>query len=256
MKEKEKDYWLEYKKIFDCIGPEDDSKASVMELIPALDKFRTIAPSIIFIIDYSTMQYLYFNDNASDFLGSVAKDYINRGVAFAMENCHPDDKKILLPHIYPYMKKFLINIPPDTYKDYKFSYNFRYKRKDGTYQRFIQHSTFIPDKEGNLRYNFGIGSNLPPSSDNKITLPIEKKGKEDYQPVNIDTISIGPQTLLSKRECQVLQLLHEGLSSAAIAKKLCLSEHTINNHRKNMLKKTATNNTASLISYAIANGIL
>ena len=251
-----KDYWLEYKKIFDCVNVEDDSEASIMELIPALDKFLTLAPSVIFIIDYSTMQYLYLNDNINEFAGGIAEDYIKGGVAFAIGNCHADDRSILMSHIFPYIKNFLSNISANTYKDYKFSYNFRYKRKDGIYQPFIQYSTFIPDKEGNPRYNFGMGSNMSTSGDNKITLTIEKKEKGSYQPVNIDAISVSHQNILSKRECEVVQLLHKGLSSATIAEKLSLSEHTINNHRKNILKKTDTTNTAALISYAIANGIL
>ena len=254
---KEKDYWQEYKKIFDCVSADnDDTHSSIIELIPALDKFVSLAPAIIFIIDYNTMQYLYFNENVNDFVGGVAQDYVKGGVEFAIANCHPDDRKILIPYIYPHIKKILKNIPLDAYKDYKFSYNFRYKRKDGTYQNFIQHSTFIPDKAGNLRYNFGMGSNLPTPNENKITLTIEKKEKGGYKPVNIDSISVSLQNIFSKRECEVLKLIHQGLSSTSIAEKLSLSEHTVNNHRKNMLKKTATTNTAALINYAITNGYI
>jgi len=255
----EKDYWLEFRKVFECISPnDDDTHSSIKELIPTLDNFLnlSLAPSILFIIDYNTMQYLYFNENAINFTGGVAEDYLKGGIEFAVSNIHPDDMSVLACQVFPYIKNFLKKIPPATYKDYKFAFNFRYKRKDGAYQNFIQYSTYMPDKAGNPRYNFGMGSNIASYSDNKLTLTIEKKETGGYKTVSIDTITANSDTIFTKRECEVLKLLHKGLSSAAIAKQLSLSEHTVNNHRKNMLKKTATSNTAALISYAIANGYI
>jgi len=255
----EKDYWLEFRKVFDCISNNgDDTHSSIMELTPSLDNFLnlSLAPSLVFIIDYNTMQYLYFNENATNFTGRFAEDYVKGGLEFTVSNIHPDDMNILVSQIYPYIKDFLKKIPPAIYKDYKFAFNFRYKRKDGTYQNFIQYSTYLPDKAGNLRYNFGMGSNLPASNDNKLRLTIEKKETVGYKTISIDTITTNPDTIFTKRECEVLKLLHQGLSSVTIAEKLCLSEHTVNNHRKNMLQKSGAANTAGLISYSVTNGIL
>lgn len=254
---KESDNWLKFRKIFDCISAiEDDNHSSFIELIPALDKFLTLAPSILFIIDYSTMQYLYFNENLNDYVGNVAENYLKGGVEFAILNVHPEDREKLVYQIFPHIKEYLNKVPPETYKDYKFSFNFRYKRKDGTYQAFMQHSTYLPDKAGKLRYNYGMGSNLPPGNDHTITLTIEKKGAGSYQPVSLDTFAAGSKNIFTKRESEILKLIHEGLSSAAIADKLCLSEHTIKNHRKKMLQKSGTANTAALINYALSNGFL
>ena len=41
----------------------------------------------------------------------------------------------------------------------------------------------------------------------------------------------------TKRELDILQLIGEGLSSKQIAKKLFLSQYTVNTHRGNILKK-------------------
>jgi hypothetical protein len=124
--------WMKYRKIFDCINTtnDDDTFSSIKELIPALDKFLSLAPSVIFIIDYSTMKYLYFNGN--DFTGAVADDYLKGGVEFAISNVHPEDNEKLISQIFPSIKKFLVKLPVETYKDYKFSFNFRYKTRDGS----------------------------------------------------------------------------------------------------------------------------
>jgi len=53
-----------------------------------------------------------------------------------------------------------------------------------------------------------------------------------------------------------LQLITKGYSSMAIAEKLFLSVHTINSHRKNILKKLNLTSPAELIVYALENGIV
>lgn len=58
---------------------------------------------------------------------------------------------------------------------------------------------------------------------------------------------------LSKREMEVLQLICSGLSNAEIADKLNVSVKTIDTHRLNLIAKTNTKNTVSLVMYAIKN---
>ena len=61
---------------------------------------------------------------------------------------------------------------------------------------------------------------------------------------------------LSKRELEVLKEISGGLSNDEIADKLHISNTTVRTHRSNLLQKTNTNNTASLIMFAIKNKII
>ena len=61
---------------------------------------------------------------------------------------------------------------------------------------------------------------------------------------------------LSEREIEILQLICEGLSNQEIADKLFISKRTVDTHRSNVLEKTGTNNTASLVMYSIKQGII
>jgi len=61
---------------------------------------------------------------------------------------------------------------------------------------------------------------------------------------------------LSKRENEVLILISKGYSNIEISEKLFISPSTVNNHRSNLLSKTNTKNTASLLMFAIKNRIL
>lgn len=72
-----------------------------------------------------------------------------------------------------------------------------------------------------------------------------EKEVEDCEPTN-----------LSRREYEVLQLIAQGKSTAQIADQLHLSVHTINSHRKNILKKLNLKTPAELIVYALDSGLV
>lgn len=62
--------------------------------------------------------------------------------------------------------------------------------------------------------------------------------------------------VLSEREIDVLLGICRGLSTQEIADKLFLSKRTVDTHRANILEKTGSNNTASLVVYAIKNNLV
>jgi len=61
---------------------------------------------------------------------------------------------------------------------------------------------------------------------------------------------------LSKREKEILLKICEGLSNHEIADSLFISKRTVDKHRANLLAKTGSKNTASLILYALKNRLI
>jgi len=61
---------------------------------------------------------------------------------------------------------------------------------------------------------------------------------------------------LSKREKEILLKICEGLSNHEIADALFISKRTVDKHRANLLAKTNSKNTASLILYAIKHRLI
>jgi len=53
--------------------------------------------------------------------------------------------------------------------------------------------------------------------------------------------------LLTNKEKQVLSLVSSGLTTKEIAGKLNISHHTVESHRKNLLRKCQAKNSAELI---------
>jgi DNA-binding NarL/FixJ family response regulator len=61
---------------------------------------------------------------------------------------------------------------------------------------------------------------------------------------------------LTSREVEILKLVCEEYTTADIAEKLFISPHTVDTHRKNILKKSGHKTIVGLIKYAFENNIL
>jgi DNA-binding NarL/FixJ family response regulator len=62
--------------------------------------------------------------------------------------------------------------------------------------------------------------------------------------------------VLTKREKEIAKLIAEGFTNPEISARLFISVDTVDTHRKNLYTKLNIKNTASLIRYAIENGIV
>jgi len=63
-----------------------------------------------------------------------------------------------------------------------------------------------------------------------------------------------PLHLLTRRECEVLQLLADGKSNRAIGETLYISEKTVKNHVSSILQKLNVNDRTQAVVVAIKNG--
>ena len=59
------------------------------------------------------------------------------------------------------------------------------------------------------------------------------------------------KSVLSKRECQILQLIAKGLTSHQIAEELFIGKSTVDTHRKNMIRKLGLSGPGELLRYAV-----
>lgn len=75
----------------------------------------------------------------------------------------------------------------------------------------------------------------------------------DHLPIPMRTAF---STELTTREVDILQLICHQYSTKEISDILCISEKTIEGHRKSLLEKTRSKNIAGLVWYALENGII
>jgi len=71
----------------------------------------------------------------------------------------------------------------------------------------------------------------------------------------VQTVEIRrPLHLLTRRECEVLQMLADGKSNRGIGEALYISEKTVKNHVSNILQKMNVNDRTQAVVVAIKNG--
>lgn len=104
---------------------------------------------------------------------------------------------------------------------------------------------------------------LKDSSINEVYEAIERvmSGEEYFCKEVLEALSVAIQPneksdKLSERETDVLVEICRGLSTQEIADKLFLSKRTVDSHRANILEKTGSKNTASLVVYAIKHNLV
>ncbi|MDH3285022.1 MAG: LuxR C-terminal-related transcriptional regulator [Acidobacteriota bacterium] len=66
----------------------------------------------------------------------------------------------------------------------------------------------------------------------------------------------GQEPDLTPREREVLGLLAAGLSTTAIAKRLCISPRTVSNHAQSVLEKLGVHSRLEAVTYSIKNGLI
>jgi DNA-binding NarL/FixJ family response regulator len=77
----------------------------------------------------------------------------------------------------------------------------------------------------------------------------------DVNDLDFDSFSC-EAVVVSERENEIIILIAEGLTNEDIAKKLFLSKHTVNTHRKNIMAKLGVKNTAGIVMYAVKTNLV
>ena len=171
---------------------------------------------------------------------------------------HPEDQDFVLQAEEACIEKFL-HLNKEDAMFYKASYCFRMRTQNG-YQLFHHQAINIAiDENQRLVKALNIHTNIQHITpiNNKVIL-INGFGPktESYYISKENSRTKTPQSNLTAREQEILQLVANGFSSEEIADKLSLSIHTIKTHRKNILSKTQTKNSSELIKKCVEWGLI
>jgi DNA-binding NarL/FixJ family response regulator len=188
----------------------------------------------------STWRNVYLNKFALDNTGYTREEVDELGPDYFKKILHPDDFEVATLSI-----EHLKNISDEEV----FGGPYKYMPKNKDYKWLIGMSrVFRRDTDGNPRefLNAAVIFNEEFHTHNQIIDLL----KENKRLLNENTV-----LKLTRRERDVLKLLARGDCSKRIAQKLNVSESTIISHRKNMLKKLNMHSTATLVNFAVENGL-
>lgn len=212
-----------------------------------------------YIINFNTHKMEYVDSRVKDILGISPEEFtLNQ----AFELMHPED----LQEMHKKEAKivdFLINkIPVEDILRYKVVYLMRVRHADGSYKTILHQSkTLTISEDGKAQHVIGIHTDVTYQN-----IPVDHKisfigdNRPSYYGVSTDeefTLEQHDYNLLfTPREKEILSNISKGKSFAEIAKLFNVSPHTINTHKKNILKKTDCKNTTELIARCVRLGII
>ena len=212
-----------------------------------------------FILNFYDLQFKYVHPAVEEIVGCKPEDF-NFDLLF--EKMHPDDA-VQIPRKESAATEFFYKmIPTEKIPFYKASYTFRLKDGQGGWKNIL-HQSIALQVDGNGRIHFVLCVHtdityLSLMPDDRISF-IGIHGDPSFYALSTDPKTFmqpRPDIVLSAREKEIVQLLADGLSSKQIAAKLFLSSHTVDTHRRNLLKKTGSKNTLELAVICLKRSLI
>ncbi|WP_158624809.1 LuxR C-terminal-related transcriptional regulator [Gynurincola endophyticus] len=238
------------------------------EITPDPDFQLQLHKKLQHIFHVGDFYYYIFRTNGADmeFISERAK-YIwglhhanELTIEYLYDNIHPDDKSRFIEYEHT-VTEFFSKLTPEQVLRYKVSYDYRIRHTDGSYKWILQQVlTIQTDETAAVLRVLGVHTDIThlKGGDQPAGLSfIGLEGEPSFYNVSTTkTFNIPHPEIFSPREKQILQQVLKGKTSMAIAKELYISIHTVNTHRKNILKKSNCNNFPELLKKAMENGWL
>lgn len=221
-----------------------------------LHQLSKLSRNCTFVVDVYKCRYAYASSNFVNLLGyddhKIAT--LERQGDYLESRIHPDDRT-QLETLQIKLSQFIYSLPPEQRNDYSNIYSFRILNAKQQYVRVTsRHQVLEQDCNGKAWLVIG---NMDISPDQKKSESVDctvlnLKSGEMFSPSS----SLVSPVNLTNRELEILRLIQKGMLSKEIADKLCISIHTVNIHRQNLLRKLGVQNSFEAIRLGQECGLL
>lgn len=226
-----------------------------MDLYKRIVNLFHVGDYYYYVFNLANLEMEFVSETMTAIVGLQIPDFT---VEYIFENVHPDDKERFIAHEKK-VTEFFTQLPPEKVLKYKVSYDYRLKCNNGAYKWILQQVTTIQtDESGAVIRVVGVHTDITHiKTDNKPTglSFIGLDGEPSYHNVDIQKDFLLPTNqLFTRREREIIRQIIEGKTSKEIANNLHSSIHTINTHRKNILRKAKCASPTELVSKSILEG--
>ncbi|MES2389853.1 MAG: LuxR C-terminal-related transcriptional regulator [Bacteroidota bacterium] len=240
------------------VSTESNSFAASADFINALIQLSSIRtlPVYFYILDIPAMRYSYIDERIKYVLGWDPDNLIKGGLSFTISNMHTEDLEYV-QSVESECVAIYKSLPLEDKQYLSLDYSYRVRASDGNYFWLRQQSTpLLIDAEGNLLLTFALCTDITAICGGRRRPYTIKLILPDGTNRVLNTGRQGPRPVISRKEMEVLRFLATGMTSKDIAGRLHISSNTVNNHRKNILRKTGCANIAEAIRFAMTQGYL
>ena len=217
--------------------------------------FFNVGNFYFYLFDVGNAKFKYVSPQTAEILG-YSSETLN--VEFFMSKIHPDDRPTFLNNENQ-VAVFFKQLPNDKIPKYKVVYDYRVKNSSGVYIRILQQVVTVDyDIDNNILMTLGVHTDISFLKKNNVSSLsfIGLDGEPSFTDVDIFQKYPAAKEVLTKREKEIVSHMIAGETTQQIAKKLFLSKHTVDAHRRNILAKTNTRNTVELAIKVMSEQLL
>lgn len=221
-----------------------------------LHQMSKMSLSCTFVVDVYKCRYAFASSNFVDLLGydSYKIATLEKQGDYLESRIHPNDLS-KLKDLQVSLGKFIYSLPAEQRNDFCNIYSFRIRNAMQQYVRVVsKHRVLEKDHNGKAWLIVGNMDIAPSQKESDLVdcTVLNLKNGKIFSPALFPTLQVN----LTQREIEVLQLIQKGLLSKEIASRLCITIHTVNIHRQNLLHKLDVQNSIEAINKGLELGLL
>lgn len=208
------------------------------ERLSFYEKIFSNLNAIVFVFDLNNYKMLWVNNAFNKILG-YQKTTRSIPEQEMLDVYHPDDRDVLRE-----MRNFFRHN-----KSASFTALFKFRDVNNNYLWLCTVANIFRRTTDESIFEV-VGVSIDFTSQFTYNKNIRMLSREKLRELNKDVIA-----KITPREREILKYFAGGYKTREIAEKFNLSFHTVNNHRKNLLKKLEIKNLAALVNFAVENGL-
>jgi DNA-binding CsgD family transcriptional regulator len=246
----------EYHEYWQRIKPSTDVGNDVEELwkkkVEFIDSVSAQNNAVVFLSNIYTDRCLYMSDRLN-VLSGLDPSLFTAGnfLEYSMSRIHPNHLAAMLQlnqRCFAYCRQNNIQDP----RSVTFCLNYLYRNGNDEYMQVLQRAAVLEvdnNKQPSLVLNFinYVGHIKKHDSAGAVILTANNVNLFSY---NLDKKCVEPSKTISNQEKKIINLLAQGLDSKSIAKLLFISPHTVDTHRRNLIKKMDCIDSTGVVTFA------
>ena len=239
-----------YNTIFDTYNSQV-IKEHINKLIE-LDHYFPFNSTFFCITNSPNQSFEYVSKNFTACTGLSREKMQEEGMNYFWSHFHKEDTKLWIQCLQDLMEFTMNHLTSEQRKKISYSWNYRIKNAQGKYVTIIQNTTPLQFDEFNKPI---IGLAHYTVLENGFNLDICASAKylndkNEYETLYYKNVSnTNLLDVISNRERDIIRLLITKKSSQQIAESLNISKHTVDTHRRNILKKLHLTSTTEITNY-------
>lgn len=224
------------------------------------NKDTTYLNAVYGILDMTDLSFKYIT-NTEVALGIPAETFMQKGFSEYLDSMTPEKENVSsIPTLFKFLIDSIKEAPSEVNKNFvAYGYGMKHFRPSGKpFHTMVQVFGLEFSDKGYPKLCFIVDQDI----DHLIKPTNQYWGRISFNHGEFVTtfsskdMVLKKQDIFSARELEVLKLLMKGCESKTIGEKLFISSNTVDNHRKNMIRKLDARDTTALVQLTKQIGIL